>query len=127
MTLERPIVESLGPLFGAEGSPPEFGSGRVYFNKAPIGRPNFPMCILQQAGGQTVNGFCGQANGANMRLGVWVWASTSQQALTLLRQVAVILTEPPFRGVTLDEPVAEFNEPTDAFGARQDFSLWYYR
>lgn len=129
MSLQAPIEplleEAARALFG--GDPTTAGSGRVYFDKAPLGVPVTPYLIAQHVGGQPVNGFCGLGMAANARIQFWVWASSAAEAKALIDQLAVIYTSAPFLGVAVTEPVAEYNEPTDGYGVRQDFSFWFYR
>lgn len=114
------------PLFGGVGSPVEIANGRVFFDKAPIGVPKTPYLILQHAGGVPISGFCGDGRAQNARIQFWVWAASAAEAISLLRQVAALVTAPPYRAVAASQPVAEYNEPTDGYGARQDFSFWFY-
>lgn len=120
----EPGLEALmRPLFGGNATP---GTGRVFFNVAPLGVPVTPYLLMQHAGGVPVSGFCGDGRAQNARIQFWVWGSSAVEAMTLMRQIAALVTAAPYRAVSLSQPVAEYNEPTGGYGVRQDFSFWYY-
>lgn len=117
--IEPVIVALLSPLFG----------GRVFPDTAPAATPR-PFCIYQQVGGKPSAVLCGNTTQQNARIQFVVWCAPSpagggrQQANTLMRQAEALLTEPPVRAVSQGSLVALWDEPTQTYGARQDFSFW---
>jgi hypothetical protein len=120
--IEPTIVLALTPLFGA---------GRIFPDVAPAGAAR-PFLVYQQVGGVPSNTLCGNTDKQNARIQFTVWTAAPAaggggrpQANTLMRAAEKILTDPPIRGVSQGSLVAEYDEPTKTYGARQDFSVWW--
>lgn len=113
MSLETDIVEAVRTL-GYD----------IYPDTAAQGTP-YPYVVFMQVGGTPSNALCGNSDGQNARIQFNVWASTRDDASTIMRAVEAVLTQPPFRAVSLGSLVAEYNAVPKAYGARQDLSFWF--
>lgn len=113
MSIEERLTTTLGPMF----------SGSFWPDIAPQDCP-YPYCTYQQVGGVPVNALCGDSN-VNARIQFNVWAATRDEASTLMKALAVVVTEAPFRAVSQGGLVAEYNAVTKGRGARRDFSFWF--
>ncbi len=111
--LEQAIIAALSPLVG----------GRVWPLIGPIGAVP-PYITFQQVGGEPSNTFCGNTDRLNARVQINVWSKKAMETTTIMLAAETVLTSSPIRGVSLGAFVAEYNEPTSYYGARQDFSFW---
>ena len=98
---------------------------RVFPDVAPEGTAR-PYCTFQQVGGAVVNfidgGIPSKRNG---RYQINCWADTRLQAAMLARKAEDALRAAlTLQTTVLGAPVAEYEEDTKLYGARQDFSLW---
>ena len=118
MSIEPTIVSTLSSLF----------SGRVFPDMAPFDTPR-PFLTYQQVGGSPSNSFCGNTISQNARIqfNVWADAATGGRAIasTLMRSVEEAVVAAPLYGVSLGSLVAEYDDITKYYGARQDFSFWF--
>lgn len=117
--VEPAIVSALSSLFG----------GRIFSGYVPPGTAH-PFCIYQHVGGRPSNTFCGDTDKQNTRIQFHVWCARepsgggSTQAMTLMRQVAGILTAAPLYGVSQGGPIDVPDDATKTHGVHQDFSFW---
>jgi hypothetical protein len=105
-------------------------NGRVWPLVAPMGT-GLPFITFQQVGGATASSFCGETARPNARMQINVWSRTALETTTIMLAAETALTShiasspnPPLRGVALGAFVAEYDETTSFYGARQDFSFW---
>ena len=92
----------------------------------PGGELAFPHLIYQQVGGQATNYLDGgRPSQRRARIQVVVWAETRTEADRIAYQVENTLrAEPVYAHV--EGALTALYEPTlNAYGTRQDFSLWY--
>jgi hypothetical protein len=108
------LIAAVGPLVG----------NRLFPMRADQGTEK-PFATFQRAGGQPVNTFCGVSTKQNGRFQFNVWANSPEEASDLMEQIVAVLTEPPFRGVTLSQPQDVPGYDTRTFGVMQDISLWW--
>lgn len=101
-------------------------SNRVYPDVAPLGAVK-PYLTYQQVGGDAVNFVDPTApSKKNGRFQINVWGTTRSAVATLARQV-----EDTLRGTAglqttvLGAPVATYEQDTQLYGSRQDFSFWH--
>jgi hypothetical protein len=116
MTVESDLYSTLGPLVGGRAFP-DVGAADTAL----------PYITYQQVGGSPVNFVRGLPSKRNGRFQVNAWAATRMEAAALIRQAhdaitqAIALQYP----IGLTEPIAIRDEETKAFGALQDFSIWF--
>lgn len=98
--------------------------GRVYPDVAPAGAA-LPRIVYQSVGGVDETTFDGSDTLQNSRMQVSVWAATRAEAATIMQQVRAALTAAPVRGVPIGAPVSVYEDDTELYGSRQDYSIWY--
>ncbi len=98
-------------------------AGGAWPDTAPP-RGERPYCIYQQVGGESVLTLCGNAR-TNMRLQVWVWATTRAESSAAMRAAASAL-HGALGAIPIGELVAQYDDTVALYGAQQDFSIWYH-
>lgn len=100
-------------------------SDRVFPDFAPP-RTSRPYITYQQVGGQAAAFMEGGVVGKrNARFQVNCWADGRQAAADLARSVEDALVTNAVRAQPLGAMAAEHDAETNAYGTRQDFSVWY--
>ena len=100
-------------------------SSRVYPGVAPAAAV-LPCITYQQVGGEPANFLAGLPSKRNGRFQFNAWALTRIEAMVLIRQVEdAVRASALLNATTLGGAVAERDEETQHFGARQDFSIWF--
>lgn len=118
MSAEALLTTLLAPLV----------SGRMYPDVAPLDS-DLPRIVYQQVGGDSVVFIEGTLpNTENARMQLACWATTRAAALDLAKQVeTAIVASPAFQGRPISARVSDYEEDTELYGARQDFSIWSTR
>lgn len=100
---------------------------RVFPDFAPSSALNGqPFITYTQIGGRTVGDIENNSEVKNGRFQVNVWASTRMTAMTMIRAAEMALkTDSVVRAVPLRGATAVYDEPTQLYGAHQDFSVWF--
>lgn len=102
---------------------------RVFPDFAPgsaLGQPVQPFVTYQQVGGRPLNYVAGIPEKRNGRFQINVWATSRLTANNMIRQIEDLLrAHPVLRAVTLTGATAVYDEPTQLYGAHQDFSIWF--
>lgn len=102
---------------------------RVFPDFAPdtaLSVPVQPFITYTQVGGRTVGDIENNSEAKNGRFQINVWANTRLTANTLIRQVEKTLkTSAVLRAVPLRGAASAYDEPTQLYGAHQDFSVWF--
>lgn len=115
MTIETSLVAVVGPLL----------SSRFYADSAPSAA-TLPFGTYQQIGGETVEFFSDADPGLyNARIQINVWATTREEANTLMRAIVAAMRPTPLRGRPIGALIARFDDITNTRGAQQDFSFWH--
>ncbi len=102
-------------------------ANRVYRDVAPANVTATPWITFQQVGGAPVN-FVDPTipSMKNGRFQVNVWAASRDEAAALQRQVEDALrAATQLRPTVLTGAVAIYEEDTNLYGTRQDFSFWF--
>lgn len=118
MSAESSIYTLLSSLVG----------GRVYPDVAPDGAV-LPMIVYQQVGGTGLSFIDGTLpSRENGRMQVSCWATTRPAAVSLSKQVEVIICgATALQSIPLGARVSAFEQETGFYGCRQDFSVWPVR
>lgn len=102
---------------------------RVFPDFAPqsaLTTPLQPFITYQQVGGRPLNYVAGVPDMRNGRFQINIWATSRLIAMGLIRQVEDALrASPTLRATTLTGATAVYDEPTQLYGAHQDFSIWF--
>ncbi len=101
-------------------------SNRFYPDVGPAGVAK-PYGTYQQVGGEAV-GFmeAAKADKKNARIQINVWATTRLAANALARAVEdLMVTTASLQATALGAPTAVYEEATQLYGTRQDFSVWF--
>jgi hypothetical protein len=116
MTVEADLFNALKGLV----------SNRVYPDVAPANATK-PYLTYQQVGGVGVNFIdTSVPSKKNARFQINVWAQTRGAAAILARQVEDALrSTTSLQTTVLGAPVADYEEDTQLYGTRQDFSFWH--
>lgn len=103
-------------------------SNRVYPDVAPSGSA-LPRIVYQQVGGQSVQFMDGTLpNKENGRFQVACWGTTRVAVVNLAKQVeTAICAVPELQATPLGARVSEYEDDTQLYSARQDFSCWPVR
>lgn len=101
-----------------------FGKGNVYPDKGPFNGTR-PICTYQFVGGIPSNTFCGNTDKQNARVQFNVWSKQRLTSNQLIRKLEAVLTEPPYRAVSVGGMAGDYEEATKTYGCRQDFSFWF--
>lgn len=116
MTVEADIVAALTSLV----------SGRVYADTAGNNTTK-PFITFQQVGGRSVafleTAVVGKKNG---RFQINTWHTSRTLCAALSRSVAdALVSSTTLRATPLSEPIAEYDDVVNLYGASQDFSIWF--
>jgi hypothetical protein len=116
MTVESDLYAALAPMFG----------NRVYPDTAPDNAAA-PYMTYQQVGGKSVSflesGVVGKRNGLFQ---INIWGKTRMDVAALSRAVSdALVTNTALRATPMGEPIAEYEELVNLYGASQDFSIWF--
>jgi hypothetical protein len=115
MSVESDLYGVLGPLV----------SGRAYPDVAPTGAVR-PYIVYQQVGGVPLSFLAGIPDKRNGRFQIAAWATTRISASALIRQVEdAVRLSAALNATTEGGAVADYEEDTKLYGARQDFSIWF--
>ena len=117
MSVEAAIVALIEPIVP-----------RVYADVAPPGTAA-PYATYQQVGGQAIS-YLGREVPSikNGRFQVNVWAPTRKAASTLALQIeAAFITSAAFQAEVLGAASSDYEQSTQLYGTRQDFSVWSTR
>lgn len=115
MSVESDLFSVLAALVG----------NRVYPDVAPAAVV-LPFITYQQVGGEPANFLAGLPSKRNARVQINTWAATRVEAMALIRQAEdAVRASALLNATTLGGAVAERDEETMHFGARQDFSIWF--
>lgn len=116
MTIETSIFNALKSLV----------ANRVYPDVAPLNVAK-PCITYQQVGGLGINFIDPTTpNKKNGRFQINVWGVSRASVATLARQVEDTLrTTAGIQTTVLGAPVAIYEQDTQLFGSRQDFSVWF--
>ena len=100
-------------------------AGRVYPDVAPSGA-GLPRIVYQQVGGQAINYTEGTLpNREHARMQVVCWATTRLAAIGLAQQVeAALRSAASIQAEPIGARVSVYEDDTQLYGARQDFSIW---
>ena len=118
MTVEADLFNALKALV----------ANRAFPDVAPAGTVR-PYITYQQAGGESVV-FMERAAASmkNGRFQVNVWADTRGSAAALALQIEnTLIAATTMQATPLGSPVGAYEEDTNLFGTRQDFSIWSNR
>lgn len=117
MTLEPALVAALQTV-----------CPRVYPLTAPYGVA-MPYITWQRIGGRALRYLDQSApDKRNATVQISVWASTSQQASSLIQACeAALIASPALQAAPQGEPMDSYSEADDVRGAQQDFSVWGLR
>jgi len=116
MSLESSLFNTLKALVG----------NRFYPDVAPLGVAK-PYGTYQQVGGEAPTLLAGVPSKRNARMQITFWSLTRAEAnsLAVLAEAALeTATSSTFQAKPLGAFVADHEEETKLFGARQDFSIW---
>lgn len=113
MSIESEIFDALVTTF----------SGRVYPDVAPH-TAVMPFCTYQNIGGTPNATFCGDTAKENTIFQVNVWATTRNQANSLMLTISQAMTGVPMFGTAQGGIVGTFDTTTKTYGAIRDFSFW---
>lgn len=99
--------------------------GRVYPDKAPQSAA-LPRIVYQQAGGKADVYVDGQLpDKENSRMQIACWATTRVAASAMAQQVeAAVVGVAALQATPIGARVSVYEEATQLYGSRQDFSLW---
>lgn len=116
MSLESSIFDALKSLV----------SNRVYQDVGPLGAVR-PYITYQQVGGVAVNLLEAAHPGKrNARMQINCWATTRLAASNLGRSAeSALVTTAALATSVIGAAVSVFEEDTQLYGTRQDFSVWY--
>lgn len=98
--------------------------GRLFPDAADAGTP-LPYITYQRVGGQDASTTDGPADLKNGRFQINVWATTRNEADSLMDQVIEALAAEPLLGVPLGAPSSDYESGLDLRGSMLDFSIWY--
>lgn len=98
--------------------------GRCYPDAAPQGA-ELPYATYQQVGGRTIRFLRDAPTKRNARMQVNVWATTREEASTLMRAIESALVVDPWQAEVLGALVAQYEPVQRLYGAQQDFSVWW--
>lgn len=116
MTIEADIFNTVKSLV----------SNRVYPDIAPAGTTR-PYITYQQVGGSSINYLTNSLPAKrNARFQISVWGVDRLSIAILSRQVEDTLrTSTTIEATVLSAPVASYEQDSQLFGSRQDFSFWH--
>lgn len=117
MTIETDIVMTVGALCG----------GRIFPDVASFDTAK-PFVTYIQVGGETIdtiNDYPAAPNLRNSRIQFNVWATTRNEANTLMRTIEDALRAAPLNGRPAGALIARHEEVTDTKGAQLDFKFWW--
>lgn len=102
-------------------------SSRVYPDIAPAGAA-LPRIVYQQVGGASPIYIEGTLpDRENARMQIVCWTATRLQAVALAKQVEELICASDLQATPLGARVSVYEEDTNTYGARQDFSVWPLR
>lgn len=100
---------------------------RVFPDEAPA-ETALPYVTYTQIGGRALTFLAGLPDKRNGRFQFNVWATTRDEASTLMRAIADVLELDDVLQATPLGELAGTQEPeTKLYGATQDFSIWFSR
>lgn len=100
-------------------------SNRVYPDVAPSGSA-LPRIVYQQVGGVGLSFMDGTLPGKeNARIQIACWATTRAAAVALAKQVeAAVCGSAALQATPRGARVSEYEDGTQLYSSRQDFSVW---
>ena len=100
-------------------------AGRVYPDVAPEGAA-LPRIVYQQVGGQGLSFLDGaMPSKENGRMQIACWATTRAAAIALAKQVeAAVCASAALQAIPLGARASDFEQDTNLYACRQDFSVW---
>lgn len=100
-------------------------SGGVYFTTVTINGLTKPIAIINQIGGQSTN-FLDALKPTKrfLRYQINVFATTQLEANTIARQIEDVVRT-TFKAYVEGEAASAYDETSNLFGTRQDFSFQY--
>jgi hypothetical protein len=103
-------------------------AGRVYPDVAPLSAA-LPRIVYQQVGGASVTYTEGALpDKENGRFQIACWAKSRLEAVTLAKQAEFALVAgASFQAVPIGARASVYEDDTQLFGCRQDFSIWSAR
>lgn len=118
MSAEPALIAALSPLV----------AGRVFLDVAQSGSA-LPRIVCQQVGGSAINYTEGAVpDTENGRMQVACWAVSRVAAVALAKQAeAALLGAPGIQCTALGARYSIYEEDTQLYGSRQDFSVWSAR
>lgn len=102
-----------------------FVAGRVFPDVAPEGAA-LPRIVYQQVGGQGLSFMDGTLpSKENGRMQISTWATTRAEAIAIAKQVEVaVCGSTALQAIQLGARASDFEQDTNIYACRQDFSLW---
>jgi hypothetical protein len=100
-------------------------AGRVFPDVAPEGAA-LPRVVFQQVGGQGLSFLDGtMPSKENGRMQIACWATTRAAAIALAKQVeAAVCGSVALQAIPLGARASDFEQDTNLYACRQDFSVW---
>ena len=100
-------------------------AGRVYPDVAPSGAA-LPRIVYQQAGGESAAYVDNTlADKEHSRMQVACWAKTRLAAVALMKQSeGALMASPATSCRPIGARISVYEEETQLYGCRQDFSIW---
>lgn len=100
-------------------------AGHIYPDVAPSGA-GLPRIVYQQVGGQSIAFMDGTfPSKENGRMQIVCWAATRLAAINLAKQVeAAVCGSAALQATPLGARASEYEQETNLYACRQDFSVW---
>jgi hypothetical protein len=100
-------------------------AGRMYPDIAPEGSA-LPRIVYQQVGGQGLSFMDGTLpSKENGRMQIACWATSRAEAISLAKQVEVaVCGAAALQAIPLGARASDFEQDTNLYACRQDFSVW---
>lgn len=100
-------------------------AGRIYPDVAPSGA-GLPRIVYQQVGGVGLSFMDGaMPSKENGRMQIVCWAATRLAAINLAKQVeAAVCAAPALQATPLAARASDYEQETNLYACRQDFSVW---
>lgn len=102
-------------------------SNRVFPDVAPSGTA-YPCIVYQQVGGQGISYTEGtMPDRENCRMQIACWATTRADAVALAKQAEAAVCASVLMAHPLGARISTYEDDTQLYGTRQDFSAWPLR
>lgn len=100
-------------------------AGRIYPDVAPSGA-GLPRIVYQQVGGNSISFMDGTLpSKENGRMQIVCWAATRLAAISIAKQVeAAVCGSAALQATPLGARASDYEQETNLYACRQDFSVW---